>query len=78
MRASADSSLSNFDLERTKAADGKRQKRVFKTVGSGAAIRVTALRASYSNAAGKPRHSAALSSTQRIQTANFERAAAIC
>jgi len=33
---------------------------------------------SYSNAGGERRHSAALNDTQRIQTASFEPAAAIC
>ena len=32
----------------------------------------------YSNAGSKPWYSATLGGTRRIQTANFERAAAIC
>ena len=77
-RTSAESgrSISIWGGRRRTAADVRNA--VFKTAGSGAAPQGHRRVLSYSNAGGKWWHLAVLSGSQRIQTASFERAAAIC
>ncbi len=77
-RPSADPSCCVFILRGYRWTLADPRTAVFKTAGSGAAPQGHRRVLSYSNAGGKWWHLAVLSGSQRIQTASFERAAAIC